>query len=148
MDWEIGNYGFGAAVGHPFVKAVIDNCVRAQRDPDWAAKMMRGVPLLSRSEYVVLTTTGPCQLSRTLAENPGLARSVTVLFPEDVCDPTTWNVFGRYGVHLMEGTWRPAKGFLRRRLANRWEAWGLERVLRRSRRLGVTRQLPLAPHSS
>src|SRR6516164_7156953 len=29
MDWEIGNYGFGAAAGHPFLGAIIKNCVRA-----------------------------------------------------------------------------------------------------------------------
>src|SRR5262245_8837961 len=28
MDWEIGNYGFGAAAGHPFLEAIIKNCVR------------------------------------------------------------------------------------------------------------------------
>lgn len=46
MDWEIGNYAFGAAPGHPFLRALIDNCVRAQRDPDWVKPMMRGVPPL------------------------------------------------------------------------------------------------------
>jgi hypothetical protein len=148
MDWEIGNYAFGASPDHPFLKAVIDNCVRAQADPAWAGQMMPGVPLLSRDEYVVLISTGPGLLSRTLAENPALAGSVTVLFPEDVCDPQTWNVFGRYGVHLMEGSWRPGKGFLRRRLANRGEAWALARLLRHSRRLGATRQLPLASRTS
>jgi mannosyltransferase OCH1-like enzyme len=25
MDWELGNYAFGAAAGHPFLEAVIDN---------------------------------------------------------------------------------------------------------------------------
>ena len=27
MDWEIGNYAFGAAAGHAFLEAVIENCV-------------------------------------------------------------------------------------------------------------------------
>ena len=31
MDWEIGNYAFGAAAGHPFLEAIIENCVRAKR---------------------------------------------------------------------------------------------------------------------
>ena len=34
MDWEIGNYAFGAAAGHPFIHAIIKNCVKAQRDPE------------------------------------------------------------------------------------------------------------------
>jgi hypothetical protein len=110
--------------------------------------MMRGAPLLAGDEYLVLNTTGPGQLSRTLAENPHLAKSVTVLFPEDVCDPRTWNVFGRYGVHLMEGTWRPSKSFVRQRLANRWESWMMGRLLKKSRRLGKTRRLATAADSN
>jgi hypothetical protein len=141
MDWEIGNYAFGAVAGHPFLEAVIRNCVRSQADPSWAASMMSGVPLLSRRDYVILNSTGPGQLSRTLAENPALARAVTVLFPEDVCEPRAWNVFGRFGVHVMEGTWRSSSGFLRRRLTNVWESWALERRLRQSRRLGKTRRV-------
>jgi hypothetical protein len=148
MDWEIGNYAFGAAPGHPFLEAVIANCVRGQTDRPWVAQMMRGAPLLAGDEYLVLNTTGPGQLSRTLAENPHLAKSVTVLFPEDVCDPRTWNVFGRYGVHLMEGTWRPSKSFVRQRLANRWESWMMGRLLKKSRRLGKTRRLATAADSN
>src|SRR5262249_25678367 len=104
MDWEIGNYAFGAAAGHPFLEAVIENCVRAQRDPLWVPQMLRGVPPLSRIDHYVLYTTGPGLLSRTLAENPALASTVTVLFPEDVCEPTSWNQFGSVGIHMMEGT--------------------------------------------
>lgn len=140
MDWEIGNYAFGATAGHPFLAAVIDNCVRAEADPAWASAMLRGVPFLSRPDYVVLTTTGPGQLSRTLAENPRLSPLVTVLFPDDVCDPRTWNVFGDFGVHLMEGTWRARAGFFRRRLANTWESWQMKRLLAESRRLGSHRR--------
>jgi hypothetical protein len=141
MDWEIGNYAFGAAPEHPFLKAVIENCVKAQTDPRWAEEMMRGVPLLSRAEYGVLNSTGPGQLSRTLAENPGLAATVAVLFPEDVCDMSTWHVFGDLGVHLMEGTWRPSGWWVRRRLAERWEAWSMQRLLHKSRRMGCKRSV-------
>jgi hypothetical protein len=83
-------------------------------------------------------------ISRTLAENPKLAESVTVLFPEDVCNPSSWNVFGTYGVHLMEGTWRPNTSYVRRRVAQRWEAWAMGRLLRQSRRLGKARRLATA----
>src|SRR6202021_4137943 len=90
MDWEIGNYAFGAAAGHPFLEAVVENCVRAQKEPGWVKPMMRGLPFLFRDEFLVLNTTGPGLLSRTLAENKKLAKGVTVLFPDDVCDMTNW----------------------------------------------------------
>ncbi|MEI6390559.1 MAG: glycosyltransferase [Verrucomicrobiota bacterium] len=139
MDWEIGNYAFGAEAGHPFLDAVIQNCVRAQRDPAWVKPMLKGIPHLFRSEFYVLNTTGPGLLSRTLAENPNLAQDVTVLFPEDVCDDRSWHQFGKFGVHAMEGSWRTRSGYLRRRLGNLWEAWVSRRGMAESRRLGKTR---------
>jgi hypothetical protein len=138
MDWELGNYGFGASPGHPFLRAVIQNCVKAQQDPLWVRPMMKGIPRLFRSEFHVLNTTGPGLLARTFAENPQLARSVTVLFPEDVCDTGSWHKFGNLGVHMMDGSWRGA-GFLRRRLRNLWETWTSRRVLAQVRRRGKTR---------
>jgi hypothetical protein len=144
MDWEVGNYAFGAIAGHPFLGAVIENCVRAQKDPSWVKPMMRGVPPFSRDAHAVLYTTGPGLVSRTLAENPALAKTVTVLFPDDVCDARTWNRFGNFGVHLMEGTWRPPSSFLRRRFAQQWEVWALRNRVRQSRRLGQTRTLAAA----
>src|SRR5712691_11320791 len=140
MDWEIGNYAFGAAPGHPFLKAVIENCVKAQKDPSWVKPMMLGSPPLLRPEYVVLNTTGPGLISRTLAENAELARMVTILFPDDVCDLRNWNRFGDLGVHLMDGTWRTRSNFVHRRLAQYWELWKLHKCLKQSRRLGKTRQ--------
>jgi hypothetical protein len=139
MDWEIGNFAFGSAPGHPFLKAVIDNCVRAQSDPAWVDTMLRGTPALFKSEYFVLNSTGPGLLSRTLAENPHIGDTVTVLFPDDVCDPSTWNRFGDFGVHLMEGSWRTRSGILRRRLVHYWETWSMRRLLRQSAVLGRTR---------
>jgi hypothetical protein len=143
MDWQIGNYAFGAASGHPFLGAVIDNCVRAQKDPTWVEPMMRGMPRLSKREFFVMNTTGPGLLSRTLAENPGLAQTVSVLFPDDVCDPSAWNRFGDLGIHLMDGSWRGRSGFLRRRLAQTLEWWQMQKLLRQSLRLGKTRERTL-----
>lgn len=140
MDWEIGNYAFGAAPGHPFLEAVIENCVRAQKDSNWVKPMMRGCPGLFRAEFLVLNTTGPGLLSRTLAESPELANTVTVLFPEDVCDLGSWNRFGDFGIHLMDGSWRTESSFLHRRLAQCWESWKLRGFLKQSRKLGKTRQ--------
>jgi hypothetical protein len=148
MDWQIGNYAFGAAADHPFLEAVIENCVRSQREPSWVKPMMRGAPLFSKAESYVLNTTGPGLLSRTLAENPTLAATVTVLFPEDVCDVRFWNVFGNFGIHLMEGTWRPSTSFLRRRIAQRCEVFAMQGLIRQSRRLGKTRRLAAVAGSS
>ncbi len=149
MDWELGNYAFGAAAGHPFLEAVIANCVRAQEDPHWVKPMLRGAPPLFQNEFTVLNTTGPGVLSRTFAENPALARSVTVLFPDDVCDERTWNHFGDRGVHLMDGSWRDKGGFLRRRLAQYWEAWTMKRLRQESQRLGKTRpHVPQRPSTN
>lgn len=140
MDWEIGNYAFGAAPGHPFLEAIIENCVRAQKDRAWVKPMMRRLPLLSRSEFFVLNTTGPGLISRTLAENPELAKMVLVLLPDDVCDSTNWNRFGDLGIHLMDASWRINKGRVRKRLALEWEGWKLRRLLKKSTALGKTRR--------
>ena len=139
MDWEIGNYAFGAAPENPFIKAIIDNCVRAQKEPSWVKPMMRGVPLLSRPDFLVFTTTGPGLVSRTLAENPELAKAVNILFPDDVSDMRGWFRFGDFGIHMMDGTWRPRKSFWRRHLAPEWEGKLTQWALTRSAKLGKTR---------
>jgi hypothetical protein len=140
MDWQLGNYAFGASAGHPFLELVIENCVRAQREPEWATPMMKGVPPLSVEQFFVLNTTGPGLLSRTFAEHPSVASQVEVLFPDDVCDITTWNRFGDFGIHLMDGSWRLGKGgFLRRRLAIRWEDWMMQRLIKDSAKRGKSR---------
>jgi hypothetical protein len=134
VDWELGNYAFGAVREHPFLEAIIENCVRGQRDPSWVSPLMRGVPMLSRSEYHVLYTTGPGLVTRTLAENPALAEAVTVLFPDDVCDMQSWNRFGSFGVHLMEGIWRPSHSYLRRRITQLLENRVIQRRVEEARR--------------
>jgi hypothetical protein len=141
MDWEIGNYAFGAAAGHPFLNLVIQNCVRAQRESEWVKPMLSGIPSLFHSEFYVLNTTGPGLLSRTLAENPEPARQVTVLFPEDVCDERTWHQFGNIAIHAMEGSWRTKGNYFRRRVANFWELRARRKGLAESRRAGKTRSV-------
>ena len=138
MDWELGNYAFGATAGHPFLEAAISNCVRSQEDPAWAQAMMAGVPAFSRSEFRVLYTTTQAP-SRAFAENPPLRSTVSVLFPADICDQATWHRFGDYGVHLMEGTWRPGMSWWRRRIAQRWESLAMRQLIRESRQRGETR---------
>jgi len=141
VDWEIGNYGFGATAGHPFLRALIENCVRAQRDPSWVKPMMSGSPSLLKSEYLVLNSTGPGLVTRTLVENPDIAKTISVLFPENVCDALNWNRFGEFGIHLMDGSWRMKTGFLRRRLANYMESLKMKQVLKQSRKRGKSREI-------
>jgi hypothetical protein len=132
MDWEVGNYAFGAAAGHPFLKAIIDNCIRAQQHPDWANEMLKSVPRVFRREWLVLATTGPGLVSRTLAEYPVDSEQVQVLFPEDVRDPNNWHCFGGYGVHLQIGNWRRRERLVRRVLHRNWELRERKALLKKS----------------
>jgi hypothetical protein len=139
IDWEIGNYAFGASPGHPFLLAVVENCVRAQRDPQWVRPMLRCLPRLLRPEFEVLVTTGPGLVTRTWAELPPAERNVNILFPENVCDPAGWHQFGDYGVHLMDGSWRLKPKAWRQRLARHAEARLQRRMVAESRRAGGRR---------
>jgi hypothetical protein len=139
MDWEVGNYAFGAAPGHPFIGELIRNCVRSTEDPDWAMPMMQSIPRLFRDEFTVLFTTGPGMVTRTLAESRNISRRVSVLFPDDVCDQKNWNLFGDYGVHVMQGRWRGSKHLVRRRLLRMWQSRRLHRLVEESKTLGKQR---------
>ena len=141
MDWEIGNYAFGAAPGHPFLAAIIRNCVRAQQQPEWAQAMMKSIPRMFRSDFFVFDTAGPGLVSRTLAEYAGAPDQVKVLFPENVCDLKSWHCFGAYGVHLHGGTWREPKGFVRRRLNRLWEPATRKALMKESLKRGGKRSL-------
>jgi inositol phosphorylceramide mannosyltransferase catalytic subunit len=141
MDWEVGNYAFGAAAGHPFLDAIIKNCVRAQQHPEWAEAMMESIPRMFRGDFLVYDTTGPGLVSRTLAEYTDAHKQVKVLFPEDVCDPRSWHCFGAYGVHLHGGTWRRRQSFIRRRLFRFWESMTRRALLKKSIERGATRSL-------
>jgi inositol phosphorylceramide mannosyltransferase catalytic subunit len=141
MDWQVGNYAFGAAAGHPFLKAIIENCIRAQQHPQWAATMLKSIPRMFRSEEFVLVTTGPGLVSRTLAEYPGTREEVKVLFPEDILDQNSWHCFGTYGIHLKVGAWRKREGLVRRVLHRNWEAWRRRALMKNSLNRGSKRAL-------
>ena len=141
MDWEIGNYAFGAAPKHPFLLAIIKNCLRAQEEPEWADRMLRTFPRMLYDRYYVLCTTGPGLITRTLAEFPNAAEHVRVLFPDNVCDPKTWHNFGTYGVHMMEGTWLRRKGLFNRLYTRIWDAWMMNKILREGMQGGRTRSI-------
>jgi inositol phosphorylceramide mannosyltransferase catalytic subunit len=141
MDWEIGNYAFGAAAGHPFLSAIIQNWLRAQSDKKWAEVMTNSLPYLLRKELAVIYTTGPGLISRTLAEYPN-PNEVTVLFPENVCDKRKcWNLFGDYGTHLGGGSWRTQHCTWRRRVIGMLGGRNESRAMKHGARLGATRSL-------
>jgi hypothetical protein len=148
MDWQIGNYAFGAEPKHPFLAAVIENCLRAKRMPGWVKPMMEGVPRILRDDVYVLNTTGPGMLSRTLAENPQFAESVSVLFPDDVCNRGSWYQFGEYGVHSMAGSWRPESSMLRRFVVRLWTERNLRGILVEGRARGKTRTVLSLPQTA
>lgn len=140
-DWFIGNYAFGATSNHEFLKAIIDNCVRGLRDPNWVKPMMRGSPPLMRDEFFVLNSTGPGLVSRTLAESGELAQKVRVLFPDNVCDVHNWNRFGDLGVHLVSNSWRPTRSFISRKFSDLCWRWIDHRGIKESLRLGNRRSI-------
>lgn len=142
VDWDVANYAFGAAPGHPFIRAVIENCVRGVRDPRWRNEMLRSIPRWARQPYVAPASTGPGLVSRTLAERPDLAPGVTVLFPRDVCCQNGWHTFGEFGVHLMQGSWRRRSGFVRDRLTRWWERRAIARAVSFGQALGPERMGP------
>lgn len=142
MDWQIGNYGFGATAGHPFLDAVIRNCIKAQKDPIWVKPMMPGSPPLIRDEFFVINSTGPGLISRTFAENKELAKTVTVLFPEDVCDRRNWHYFGNFGIHMRSSSWRTNRNVVSRKVTDYCWRWMTRMRLRQSRRLGKSRHHP------
>lgn len=141
MDWQIGNYAFGAEAGHPFLAAVIDNCLRAKRMPTWTRPMMEGIPRLLKRDFYVLNTTGPGLVSRTLAENLQFGDRMSILFPEDVCNRSCWHQFGDYGIHSMAGSWRMGSNVFGRILKRRWYEWRLRRIVAEGRVRGKTRSL-------
>jgi hypothetical protein len=145
MDWLIGNYAFAAEPRHPFLEAVIENCLRAKRQPDWVRPMLKGIPPSLADDFYILNTTGPGLVSRTLAENPQLAGTMNILFPEDVCDRKSWHHFGSYGVHHMAGSWRRPAGYLSRRLTRIWEHWNVRRIMAEGRSRGGTRTVAAEP---
>lgn len=132
MDWQIANYAFGAEPGHPFVGAIIENCLRGKRDPGWVRPMIKWIPTPFVDEFYILNTTGPGLVTRTFAENPSLAERVKIIFPDDVREPGSWHQFGTFGVHAMVGSWRVPDGLLKLRLRRLWEGWRHRRTMTRS----------------
>lgn len=109
LTWELANYAFGASPQHPFLAAIVSNCVRASKDAAWVNDMVSKLPWIFQKEARVLCSTGPGLVTRTYAEDPLLANTVHVLSPGKIYDNTSWFQFGSKGVHLMESSWRKKK---------------------------------------
>lgn len=107
MHWDIGNYAFAAKKRHPFLEKIIENCCRTQKDFGYVKSILKSMPAILRKENYALCTTGPLLVTKTYAENCQLHSEVKILMPEDICDRRNWNKFGEYGLHLMNGSWRP-----------------------------------------
>jgi inositol phosphorylceramide mannosyltransferase catalytic subunit len=141
MDWSVGNYAFGAAAGHPFMNAIIKNCIKAQRDPQWVREMMNSIPRVFHERDYALYASAPGLVTRTLAEYADANNQVKVLFPEDVRDSAHWYRFGEYGAHLMKGNWRKQGGFWGKAFYNIWMSRIENRLFKESRMLGPHRSL-------
>jgi inositol phosphorylceramide mannosyltransferase catalytic subunit len=143
MDWAVGNYAFGATPKHPFIAALISNCIRAQTEPKWLEIILKPIPEIFRKDFFVLCSTGPGLVSRTIAEQPDISKGLTILFPDDVNDRRCWNHFGDFGVHLAAGEWRkssggPKKG-IERFIYARWFEWMRNKQLKESHKIGPKR---------
>ena len=99
--WQSVNYAFGAFNRHPFLKPVIDNGVRAQREPRMGGAYDVWKP----------TPVGPT-LSHSKHDWPGAFDQDAgrerwrnkYPVPEDICDYRLWFRSGDLGVYLMSGS--------------------------------------------
>jgi len=139
LDWEIGNYAFGASPKHPFILALIENCVRALKDLNWVKPMMKGIPFIFQKDFYAFYTSGPGLVTRTLAERNDIADRITILFPEDACDINYWSCFGNIGIHLHKGTWVGRKAFIHNKLLRLWVLLVRKWALKESMKLGPKR---------
>ena len=143
MDWELGQYAFGAVPNHDFLFEIIENCVKAQKNKEWSKIMIKSVPTFFRREHTVYCSTGPGLVSRTFAENNHFADDINVLFPDDVCNRNNWGLFGEYGVHLGSGAWKYHSHskcmYIIKKLHNLWMYRKREILIKDAAKLGKTR---------
>ena len=135
IHWDLGNYGFGAAPKHPFIEKLIDNVCRSHKDPHFGDPVLNSLPKFLRTnhESYILCTSGPLMVTRAYAENPDLQDQVEVLLPNNIQDIANWEKFGKYGMHLRIGAWRPQKHYLHRKLFNQLDYLWTHLQIRRSR---------------
>lgn len=113
----LGQFAFAATAGHPFLMACMENIRRALSDRQWANLPPPEVTATflatfgSQRMLEIYYTTGPVIVTRTYAERPDLNGSIKVIraFNQDTEKFEKW-CFGLYGIHAMEGSWKPANG--------------------------------------
>ena len=95
----VGNYAFYAPKGHPFMEALIHNVAtpRISTADIEEAQSRR----MDKSAVHVYYTTGPVMTTQTFADVAGQGL-VELLAPE----PFVPSAFGKYGRHLMYGSWK------------------------------------------
>lgn len=103
---QIGNYGFGARAGHPFLRGVLREIVARTSEVDF----------FEVSEPEVYYSTGPDVFTYVYHENPNLRNSASVLLhgitevnggrSRFAWAKPEWFQFGHFGTHLMLGTWK------------------------------------------
>ena len=109
-DGVVGQYAFGATAGEPFLLRIAENMARAARTPEWAM-VPGGRDAREREIRHILYTTGPLLVTRTYVTEPELAREITLIDAGARLDPGTWYRFGRFGRHLMLGSWHRVQAF-------------------------------------
>jgi mannosyltransferase OCH1-like enzyme len=102
---QVGNYAFGAEAGHPFLRALMSEMVA--RTEMFDAE--------SCYDTDVLHATGPDMVTCVYYREPEKWRSLELLTGvrsttgpqhENTNWPEDWHRFGKYGIHLLSGTWR------------------------------------------
>lgn len=97
----VGNYAFYAPKGHAFLEALMGNiAVQRISDQDIEEAQSKRV---DKSDVYVFFTTGPVMVTQTYADVRKQENvHVELLSP----DPFVCGWFGKYGRHLMYGSWK------------------------------------------
>ena len=106
----IGQYAFGAAPRHPFMRAILRYIRRAAIEPSWA-RVPAPPPGEEDDDKTVHYTTGPAIVTRALVEGGFMGRVHVLCDPTALgpADPGGWGAFGAYAFHLHAGTWKRAE---------------------------------------
>jgi hypothetical protein len=95
---QLGQFGFGAAPGHAFVRLLLDGMFAELADPQFPRRYY---------DVYILSTTGPDYVSRMYDGHPEMHLNITVLHDHLATPPDEDKFkFGIYGKHEMEGSWR------------------------------------------
>jgi hypothetical protein len=107
---QLGQYAFGAAPGHPLLRAYAENIRRVALDPLAGAPRAAIERYPSANEAVrIIMSTGPGMLGRTLGQQPELGRGMKVIAATPLGGGKRLKYcFGAFGSHAMLGTfgWR------------------------------------------